>query len=177
MSNDKDTKHRDIDGGYAWIILLSSFLCIGLGAGFRQIFGILYVEILDIYQAGKYLTSWIITLQVLFWGGTGKILADLMLLLVSCNGSAFVFCDCPFESEPSPTSADACGEVTGCAMAAKRLACVAPEETSLEIQNRGASSPQKDMCAPKSFFLILFVSCPVVYVTVVYEDLVHGHCV
>ena len=27
-----------------------------------------------------------------------------------------VFCpgDCPFESDPSPTSADACGEVTGC---------------------------------------------------------------
>ena len=32
------------------------------------------------------------------------------------NGSAFVFCacDCLFESEPIPTSADACGEVTGC---------------------------------------------------------------
>ena len=42
------------------------------------------------------------------------------------NGSAFVFCpgDCPFKS---PTSADACGEVTGCAPAAKGSACVAPE--------------------------------------------------
>ena len=32
------------------------------------------------------------------------------------NGRAFVFCpgDCLFKSEPSPTSADACGEVTGC---------------------------------------------------------------
>ena len=29
--------------------------------------------------------------------------------------------------EPSPTSADACGEVTGCVPAAKRLACVVPE--------------------------------------------------
>ena len=31
------------------------------------------------------------------------------------NGSAFIFCpgDCLFESEPSPTSVDACEEVTG----------------------------------------------------------------
>ena len=45
------------------------------------------------------------------------------------NGSAFVFCSCgcTFESEPSPTSAHACGEVTGCTPAAKRSASVAPE--------------------------------------------------
>ena len=45
------------------------------------------------------------------------------------NGSAFVFCSCScmFESEPSPTSAHACGEVTGCAPAAQRSASVAPE--------------------------------------------------
>ena len=45
------------------------------------------------------------------------------------NGSAFVFCLCDrtFETEPSPTSAHACGEVTGCAPAAKRSASVAPE--------------------------------------------------
>ena len=32
------------------------------------------------------------------------------------NGCTFIFCpsDCKFESEPSPTSADAFGEVTGC---------------------------------------------------------------
>ena len=45
------------------------------------------------------------------------------------NGSAFVFCSCSctFKSEPSPTSAHACGEVTGCVPAAKRSASVAPE--------------------------------------------------
>ena len=32
-----------------------------------------------------------------------------------------------FKSEPSPTSTHACGEVTGCAPAAKRSACVASE--------------------------------------------------
>ena len=44
------------------------------------------------------------------------------------NGTALVFCqgDCPFESEPTPTSADAFEEVTGW-LAAKRSACVAPE--------------------------------------------------
>ena len=41
-------------------------------------------------------------------------------VVIKCPG------DCPFESEPSPTTTDACGEVTGCASAAKRL-CVAPE--------------------------------------------------
>ena len=45
------------------------------------------------------------------------------------NGSAFVFCSCDrtFETEPSPTSAHACGELTGCAPAAKRSTSVAPE--------------------------------------------------
>ena len=66
------TKHRDIDGGYAWIILFAAFMCNGLGNGLKQIFGILYTDILDIYQAGRYLTSWIITLQVLHWGLMGK---------------------------------------------------------------------------------------------------------
>ena len=45
------------------------------------------------------------------------------------NGSTFVFYpgDCLFESEPSPTSAHACSEVTDCVPAVKRSACVAPE--------------------------------------------------
>ena len=54
-----------------------------------------------------------------------------MLLKPGCwhTGNAFVFCpgDCPFKYEPSPSSAHACGEVTGCALATKRLACGAPE--------------------------------------------------
>ena len=50
------------------------------------------------------------------------------------NGSVFVFCSCSctFKSEPSPTSAHACGEVTGCAPAAKRSASVAPEVDLME---------------------------------------------
>ena len=36
-------------------------------------------------------------------------------LLSRVAGAVFVFCpgDCPFKSEPSPTSADTCREVTG----------------------------------------------------------------
>ena len=46
----------------------------------------------------------------------------------SHNGRAFIFCpgDCLFESEPSPTSADACGKVA-VMPATKRLAHVALE--------------------------------------------------
>ena len=42
-------------------------------------------------------------------------------------GSAFIFCpgNCPFKSEPTPTSTDACGEVTSCTAQPPR--CVAPE--------------------------------------------------
>ena len=65
------SKHRDIDGGYAWVILIAAFLCHGLGAGSSEIYGILYVEILDDYKVGKYLMSWVITLQTVFRGLTG----------------------------------------------------------------------------------------------------------
>ena len=79
--NDKLTKkHRDVDGGYAWVILFASFMCCGLTCGFKQIFGILYTDILDMYQAGRYLTSWIITIQVLHWGLMGK--KDIIALQV-----------------------------------------------------------------------------------------------
>ena len=95
------------------------------------------------------------------------------------NGSAFVFCSCgcTFESEPSPTSAHACGEVTGYVPAAKRSASVAPRgeswgmyitfasakiankaEPTLALNPRGdvtkylkqvPVAPKKDMCPPK----------------------------
>ena len=94
----------------------------------------------------------------------------------------FLFCpgDCPFESKPSPTSAHACGEVTNCMPAAKRLAHVTPEvdlrECTLHLppqkankaepplamkprgditrnrdRNRVPVAPKKDVCPPKTF--------------------------
>ena len=71
MEEETKKKHEDIDGGYAWVILTSAFLAFGLGNGFRQVFGILYPEILERYQAGQLQTSWIITIQVLHWGLMG----------------------------------------------------------------------------------------------------------
>ena len=71
METVENLKHRDIDGGYAWIILFAAFMCHGLVNGSRQIFGILYIEILDIYQAGKYRTSWVTTLQTASFGLSG----------------------------------------------------------------------------------------------------------
>ena len=66
------TKHKDIDGGYAWIILFAAFVSGGIGNGYFSVFAILYVEILERYQAGKYLTSWIITIQLTAYGVIGK---------------------------------------------------------------------------------------------------------
>ena len=71
MEEGTKQKHKDVDGGYAWVILTCAFLAFGLGNGFRQTFGILYPEILDRYQAGQLRTSWIITIQVLHWGLMG----------------------------------------------------------------------------------------------------------
>ena len=49
------------------------------------------------------------------------------MLSLDVNASFFCPGDCPFKSKPSPTSAHACAEVTGCSPTTKRLACVAPE--------------------------------------------------
>ena len=59
------------------------------------------------------------------------------------NGTTFIFCqvDCPFESEPSPIYADACGEVTSCAAGHQEVACVAPEVDLRECTLH--SPPQK----------------------------------
>ena len=87
------------------------------------------------------------------------------------NGSAFVFCSCgcTFESEPSPTSAHACGEVTGCAPVAKRSASVAKivnkAEPTLALKPRGDVTrnpkqgyqwPQKRTCVRQKLYGLLF---------------------
>ena len=97
------------------------------------------------------------------------------------NGSTFVFCvgDCPFEFEPTSTSADVSGEVTGCDTSCQEVSRCStrgisqrmyitfasakmwtrqnplwlwnPEEMSPEIQNRDTSGPKIGlcMCPPK----------------------------
>ena len=67
----ESTKHKDIDGGYAWVILLAAFVSGGIGNGYFSVFAILYVEILERYQAGEYITSWVITIQLTAYGVIG----------------------------------------------------------------------------------------------------------
>ena len=96
------------------------------------------------------------------------------------KGSAFVFClgDCPFKSEPSPTSADACGEVTDCTAGCQKVSMCSTRGGSQGIYITCASAmqvrqkthsgfeihrrhhqksktgvpvaPKKDMCPPKT---------------------------
>ena len=51
------------------------------------------------------------------------------------NGRGFVFClgDCPFESEPTPTFADACEEVTGWDAGCQKVSSVVPEMDLREL--------------------------------------------
>ena len=72
-SVENQSRHQDIDGRYAWVILFSTSTILGLLVGSRQGFGVLYPQILDIYQAGQYKASWIITIQVIHFGLMGKI--------------------------------------------------------------------------------------------------------
>ena len=103
------------------------------------------------------------------------------------NGSAFVFClgYCPFKSEPSPTSGDAWGEVTGCDAGNQEVSkcstrggsqgmhitftsakkwirqnplCLWNLEMSPEIQPGVPVAPKKDMCPPKTFVLNYWIN-------------------
>ena len=71
----KLTRHRskDVDGGYAWIILLAVFFCMGISLGMKPVYGILYLEILERYQAGQMRTSWVVTSQLIQFGLMGKL--------------------------------------------------------------------------------------------------------
>ena len=71
-SIENQSKHPDIDERYAWVILVSTSTLMGILFGTRQGFGVLYPQILDMYQAGQYRTSWIITIQVIHFGLMGK---------------------------------------------------------------------------------------------------------
>ena len=67
-----DGRHPDVDGGYAWVILFASFTLFGIVNGFRDVIAVLYTEILDRYQAGQFLTSWLVTVQFVTYGFLGN---------------------------------------------------------------------------------------------------------
>ncbi|XP_077977246.1 monocarboxylate transporter 13-like isoform X1 [Glandiceps talaboti] len=47
------------DGGWGWVVVLSSFICGGLTAGTNLAFGVLYVAFLDAFGESKATTAWI----------------------------------------------------------------------------------------------------------------------
>ncbi len=49
----------DVDEGWAWVILFALFLYNFLMTGTSKLIGILYVEFLDLFQAGTVTTSWL----------------------------------------------------------------------------------------------------------------------
>ena len=64
--------------------------------------------------------------------------------------SPFVFCpgDCPFKSEPTPTSADACGEGTDCDAGCQKVSRCSNRGRSWEIYITFASAKQANKAEP-----------------------------
>ncbi|OWF37862.1 monocarboxylate transporter 12-like [Mizuhopecten yessoensis] len=50
------------DGGWGWVIVLSSFMIMLISDGFAFSFGVLFTELLDVFQESKSYTSWIASL-------------------------------------------------------------------------------------------------------------------
>lgn len=55
-----------IDGGYAWVIVACSFTLQVLAVGVAYTFGVLYVELLNIFNQDKSTTAWIGSFQTFF---------------------------------------------------------------------------------------------------------------
>ncbi|XP_033737317.1 monocarboxylate transporter 4-like [Pecten maximus] len=50
------------DGGWGWVVVLSSFMIMLISDGFAFSFGVLYTELLEVFQESKSYTSWIASL-------------------------------------------------------------------------------------------------------------------
>lgn len=61
------------DGGYGWMIVLSSFMIHFLADGITYTFGIFYVELLKHFKAGKGITAWVPSIMTGITYGIGKI--------------------------------------------------------------------------------------------------------
>ncbi len=56
---DTDDLPQDVDRGWAWVILVAVFLWNFATGGTLKIYGVLYLELLELFQAGPVVTSWI----------------------------------------------------------------------------------------------------------------------
>lgn len=63
VENDNDDANEDKvtipDGGWGWVVVLSSFVISMIADGISFSFGLLYIEFLDEFQASKSTTAWI----------------------------------------------------------------------------------------------------------------------
>lgn len=60
------------DGGYGWLVVLGSFLLQALTIGITYTFGVLFVDLLEAFDAGESTTSWIGSIQPALLYFTGQ---------------------------------------------------------------------------------------------------------
>ena len=60
------------DGGYGWVIVMSSFLLQAVGGGVAFSFGVFFVEFLLAFNQGKGTTAWIGSINTGLLFGAGK---------------------------------------------------------------------------------------------------------
>ena len=60
------------DGGYGWVVVLSSFILQMISLGVSLSGGVYYVELLEAFNSGKGVTAWIGSLNTGLLFGAGK---------------------------------------------------------------------------------------------------------
>lgn len=74
----KTTSHRIPDGGYGWIIVLSSLVVSLIADGISFSFGLIYTELLDYFKESKSKTAWIGSLFLAVPLLVGPIMSNLV---------------------------------------------------------------------------------------------------
>jgi len=79
FSVSEDDNLKPLDGGYGWIIVISSFFIHLIADGITFSFGVIFIELLDYFQESRGKTAWIASLFMslpLFAGPVASSLTD-----------------------------------------------------------------------------------------------------
>lgn len=87
--SDEERKDPNVDGGYAWIILIGCFLMYLLTVGSIKAYGFLYTELVEYHGSGSGNTAWIGSVCVLFMLGLGPV-ANMLSKKYSFRRVSFV---------------------------------------------------------------------------------------
>ena len=60
------------DGGWAWVVVISSFILIVLTVGITFSFGVIFVDLLDYFEESQSTTAWIGSIQAFLLNFTGQ---------------------------------------------------------------------------------------------------------